>query len=92
MPPTTEDSVKTTPSPFDEQVLRVIEEHRGANKGDIELDQSLTEDLGLNPGEIEDLLQVLADHFDVKFNDLKGQHFKTVGEIAVALEELQDFG
>jgi len=89
MPPRDDAPVKRTPTAFDREVIGIIEQHRGASEGDIDLETSFAED-GLNLGEVEDILHALADHFEVEFDDLKG--LKTVDEIAIAIRDLKDFG
>lgn len=70
------------------EVIAEIAKHLGVTPQDIDPGASLSEDLGLGPVELSDLISALAHRFDVNFDhsDIEGLH--TVNDIIVAVEDL----
>lgn len=69
------------------QIIEVIAETLGLPVGDIDMDSSLADDLGLNPVEIADLLHTLSEQFHIIFEPFEVEHVKTVGDLIMLIED-----
>lgn len=69
-------------------VIAEIAKHLGVTPQDIDVNAGLSDDLGLGPVEMADLLSAISEKFDVNFHpqDLAGM--KTVHDLVVAVEDL----
>lgn len=70
------------------QVLEEIAKHLGVSPQDIDVNASLTENLGLGPVELADLLQALSQRFRVTIGEEGVENLKTVSDIVVLIEDL----
>lgn len=61
-------------------VLKKLAEHIGVDVDDINLDDSLTEDLHLNPAEITDIFQKLSDS-QIEIDENKIENIETVSDL-----------
>ena len=71
-----------------QQVIEEMAKHLGVSPQDIDVNSSLSDDLGLGPVELSDLLQALSAKFDVTFDpeDLEG--LRTVNDVVETIEDL----
>ncbi len=70
------------------QVIEEIAKHLGVTTQDIDGGASLSEDLGLGPVELADLLSALSAKFNVNFDPTEVEGLKTVNDIVVMVEDL----
>jgi acyl carrier protein len=70
------------------EVIAEIAKHLGVTPQDIDISAGLSDDLGLGPVEMADLIGAISQKFAVNFNpsDLSG--IKTVDDLVVAVEDL----
>ncbi len=69
------------------QVIAEIAKHLGVTPQDIDPQASLSEDLGLGPVDLADLLSALAEKFNVNFDPAEVDSLKTVADLIVAIED-----
>lgn len=69
------------------QIIEVMAETLGLPVGDIDMDSSLQDDLGLNPVEIADLLHTFSDKFQIIFEPSEIEHIKSVGNLIELIED-----
>jgi acyl carrier protein len=70
------------------QVIEEVAKHLGVTPQDIDAGSSLSDDLGLGPVELADLLDALSQKFNVNFNPSEVEGLKTVSDIIVMVEDL----
>lgn len=70
------------------QVIEEIAKHLGVTPQDIDINSSLSEDLGLGPIELADLLTDLSVKFSVTFNPGEVEGLRTVSDVVVMIEDL----
>lgn len=71
-----------------QQVIAEIAKHLGVTPQDIDLHATLSEDLGLGPVEVADLITYLSSRFGVAFDPEEIENLKTVNDIVVNIEDL----
>lgn len=71
-----------------QQVVEEIAKYLGVSTQDIDLSLSLTEDLGLSPVEMSDLLSSLSTRFKVTFEPAEIENIKTVNDLVIMVEDL----
>lgn len=71
-----------------QKVIQEIAQHLGVTPQDIDLNASLSDDLGLGPVEMADLLTALSAEFKVNFEPREIEGLKTVHDIVVSIEDL----
>jgi acyl carrier protein len=74
--------------PLQQQVVEEMAKHLGVSTQDIDLASSLSEDLGLGPVELSDLLSYLSEKFEVEFDSEEIEHLRSVNDIAELIEDL----
>lgn len=70
------------------EVIAEIAKHLGVTPQDIDINAGLTDDLGLGPVEMADLISAISQKFDVVFSSADLQSMKTVNDLVVAVEDL----
>ena len=70
------------------EVIAEIAKHLGVAPQDIDLESQLSEDLGLGPIEMADLLSVLSEKFNVRFSPQDIGGLKTVNDLVASVEDL----
>lgn len=70
------------------EVIAEIARHLGITPQDIDINAGLSDDLGLGPIEMADLISAVSQKFDVAFNNTDLQGIKTVSDLVVAVEDL----
>ncbi|MBI2021702.1 acyl carrier protein [Candidatus Daviesbacteria bacterium] len=70
------------------EVIEEIAKHLGVTPQDIDPLASLTDDLGLGPVEIADLLSALSKRFSVTFDPAEVENLRTVNDMVVTIEDL----
>lgn len=70
------------------EIINAIAKHLGVTPADIDLNSSLTDDLGLGPIEISDLLTFLAQNFQIAFSGEDVEQIKTVNDLVLLIEDL----
>lgn len=70
------------------EVIAEIAKHLGVTPQDIDISAGLTDDLGLGPVEMADLISAISQKFDVVFSSGDLQSMKTVNDLVVAVEDL----
>lgn len=71
-----------------QQVIEEIAKHLGVTVQDIDLNASLSEDLGLGPMEQADLLNAVSVKFNITFDPQDIENVSTVHDIIVMVEDL----
>ncbi len=71
----------------EKEVLQVVAEHLGLTPEDLDGQALLTEDLGLGPIELNDLLDSLAKKFNVTFEAEDIEHLKKIEDLVVLVED-----
>lgn len=69
------------------EIIAEIAQHLGVTPQDIDAEASLTEDLGLGPIELSDLLSALSLKFGLTFNPMDIEGLKTVHDLIVLVED-----
>ncbi len=69
------------------EIIAEIAQHLGVTPQDIDPEASLTEDLGLGPIELSDLLSALSLKFGLTFNPMDIEGLKTVHDLIVLVED-----
>lgn len=70
-----------------QQIIEAIADNLALPAGDIDLEASLKDDLGLNPVEIADLLQYLTQQFNLHFDPPEIESLRTVGNLVEMVED-----
>lgn len=70
------------------EVIAEIAKHLGVTPQDIDSSAGLSDDLGLGPVEMADLISAISQKFDVVFSHAELQNMKTVDDLVVAVEDL----
>lgn len=70
------------------EVIAEIAKHLGVTPQDIDIGAGLSDDLGLGPVEMADLISAISQKFDVIFSSADLQSIKTVNDLVVAVEDL----
>lgn len=69
-------------------VIAEIAKHLGVTPQDIDVNADLSDDLGLGPVEMADLISAISQKFNVAFNNAELHHIKSVEDLVVAVEDL----
>ena len=69
-------------------VIAEIAKHLGVTPNDIDANAALSDDLGLGPVEMADLIGAISQKFDVNFNPQDLASIKSVHDLVVAVEDL----
>lgn len=69
------------------EIIAVIADHLGVTPQDIDPAASLSDDLGLGPIEMADLLGVLSQKFNVIFDPLEIESVKTIHDLIIIVED-----
>lgn len=77
------------PASLQGNIIAEIAQQLAVTVQDIDVNASLSEDLGLGPVEMADLLSALSTKFNVTFNPGEVEGLKTVHDIVVAIEDLR---
>ncbi len=70
------------------EVIGEIAKHLGVTPQDIDVNAGLSDDLGLGPVELADLLAAISQRFGVNFNSSDLVSIKTVHDLVVSVEDL----
>ena len=70
------------------EVIAEIAKHLGVTPQDIDINAGMSDDLGLGPVEMADLLAAISQKFDVNFTPADLATIKTVHDLVVAVEDL----
>ena len=70
------------------EVIGEIAKHLGVTPQDIDVNAELSDDLGLGPVEMADLIGAISLKFDVNFNPQDLSTIKSVHDLVVAVEDL----
>ena len=70
------------------KMISEIAKHLGVTPQDIDVNAGLSDDLGLGPVEMGDLISAISQKFDVAFSPSELQNIKTVSDLVVAVEDL----
>ncbi|EKD90610.1 MAG: hypothetical protein ACD_30C00112G0051 [uncultured bacterium] len=71
-----------------QQIIAEIAKHLAVTPADIDPNATMSEDLGLGPVEIADLLSYLSSKFNVTFDQSEVENLETVHDLIVAIEDL----
>ncbi len=69
-------------------VIAEIAKHLGVTPQDIDNSAGLSDDLGLGPVEMADLISAISQKFNVAFTAAELHNIKTVDDLVVAVEDL----
>lgn len=69
-------------------VIAEIAKHLGVTPQDIDINAGLSDDLGLGPVEMADLIAAISQKFDVNFSPAELSTIKSVEDLVVAVEDL----
>ncbi|HLC88386.1 MAG TPA: acyl carrier protein [Patescibacteria group bacterium] len=70
------------------EVIAEIAKHLGVTPQDIDINAGLTDDLGLGPVEMADLIAAISQKFKVNFSSNDVPRIKTVEDLVVTVEDL----
>ncbi len=70
------------------EVIGEIAKHLGVTPQDIDVSAGLSDDLGLGPVEMADLIGAISQKFDVNFDPQDLASIKSVHDLVVAVEDL----
>lgn len=70
------------------EVIVEIAKHLGVTPQDIDISAGLSDDLGLGPVEMADLISAISQKFGVVFSSTELYNMKTVSDLVVAVEDL----
>lgn len=70
------------------EVIAEFAKHLGVTVQDIDLSASLSEDLGIGPVELADLINFMSEKFQVTFHRSDIEGLRTVNDMVVAIEDL----
>lgn len=70
------------------EIIDEIAKHLGVTPQDIDLNASLSEDLGLGPIEVADLISALSASFGITFSSTDVEHLHTVNDLVELAEDL----
>lgn len=70
------------------EVIAEIAKHLGVTPQDIDINAGMSDDLGLGPVEMADLLAAISLKFSVNFTSADLISMKTVHDLVVAVEDL----
>jgi acyl carrier protein len=70
------------------EIVEEIANHLGIAPGDLNSDDSLTDDLGLGPIEVSELFADLAQKFQVTFDPNEREKLTTINDLVVYVEDL----
>lgn len=77
-----------TKNPIQTEVIAEIAKHLGVTPQDIDANAELSDDLGLGPVEMADLIAAISQKFDVNFHPQDLAQIKSVHDLIVAVEDL----
>lgn len=69
------------------KILQAIADHLGLSPEDIDRNADLQTELGLGPVELNDLLNELAQKFDVIFDPVETENLQRVEDLIVLIED-----
>lgn len=69
-------------------VVAEIAKHLGVTPNDIDINAGLSDDLGLGPVEMADLISAISQKFGVAFHSGELHNIKSVSDLVVAVEDL----
>lgn len=75
-------------STMQQQIIDEMAKHLGISPQDIDINSSLSEDLGLGPVELSDLLSALSAKFNVSFSPEDVENMRTVNDVTEIIEDL----
>lgn len=70
------------------EVIGEIAKHLGVTPQDIDINAGMSDDLGLGPVEMADLLAAISQKFAVNFTSADLASIKTVHDLVVSVEDL----
>ena len=70
------------------EVIAEIAKHLGVTPQDIDINAVLSDDLGLGPVEMADLIGAISQKFDVNFDPADLMSIKSVHDLVVSVEDL----
>jgi acyl carrier protein len=73
---------------LEKEVIAEIAKHLGVTPQDIDVNAMLSDDLGLGPVEMADLIGAISQKFDVNFNPSDLSSIKSVHDLVVSVEDL----
>ena len=63
-----------------EKIKEILAEQLGVSEDEIEMDSSLTDDLGADSLDLVELVMALEQEFDLEISDEEAEKIKTVGD------------
>lgn len=70
------------------EVIAEVAKHLGVTPQDIDINAGLSDDLGLGPVEMADLIAAISQKFAVNFSSAEIPGIKTVHDLVVTVEDL----
>lgn len=70
------------------EIIEEMAKHLGVTTQDIDLNASLSEDMGLGPIELADLLTALSQKFDLTFDPQEVERLREVKDLVELVEDL----
>lgn len=80
--------VSTDKNGLQTEVIAEVAKHLGVTPQDIDINAGLSEDLGLGPVELIDLISAVSEKFAVTFSNSDLPGIKTVHDLVVTVEDL----
>jgi acyl carrier protein len=70
------------------EIIEEMAKHLGVTPQDIDLNASLTEDMGLGPIQLADLLTALSQKFELTFDPQETERLREVKDLVELVEDL----
>ena len=70
-----------------EKVLEILFDHLDIEEDQVNMESSITEDLGADSLDVVDLVMSLEEEFDTEIPDEEVENIKTVGDIVKYIED-----
>jgi acyl carrier protein len=70
-----------------EKIKEILAEQLGVSEDEIEMDSSLTDDLGADSLDLVELVMALEQEFDLEISDEEAEKIKTVGDAVNFVKE-----
>ena len=70
-----------------EKIKSILAEQLGADEEEMNMDTDIAKDLGADSLDVVELLMSIEDEFDIELSDEALEKIKTVGDLAVYIED-----
>ena len=71
----------------EQEVIDIVVEQLGVDKGDVSLDKSFVEDLNADSLDLTELIMTFEERFGIEISEEEAEKLKTVGDVVNYLEK-----